>query len=139
MNNIIVGIGIAIGVSFFILYNRKKKWLKPDVVWLICTVLLFIGIIGVIYPEYFKKYVTAFPFGFFTPIIYWTFDRIFKRISENLKGRDFILYLRNSNEINNGLGANNSHVKVSDKLFSFGLLIIIIGTLFIGIKYLMIY
>lgn len=73
-------------------------------------------------------------FGFCVPIVYWTFDRIFKRISENIHGRDFVLFLRNSNEINNGLGAKNPHVKGSDKLFSFGLLIIIIVTLFIGIQ-----
>ncbi|WP_157814114.1 hypothetical protein [Olleya sp. Bg11-27] len=48
--------------------------------------------------------------------------------------RDFILFLRNSDEINNGFGAENPHVKNSDKLFSFGLLIIIVGTLLIGIQ-----
>ena len=72
-------------------------------------------------------------FGFCVPIIYWVFDRIFKRISENIHKRDFILFLRNSDEINNGFGSKNPHVKNSDKLFSFGLLIIIIGTLLIGI------
>ncbi len=63
-----------------------------------------------------------------------TFDRIFKRISENLHKRDFILFLRYSDEINSGFGAKNPQVKNSDKLFSFGLLIIIVGTLFIGIQ-----
>jgi hypothetical protein len=68
-------------------------------------------------------------FGLCVPIIYWVFDRIFKRISERIHQRDFILYLKNSDEINSGWGAKNPHVKASDILFSIALLIIIMGSL----------
>lgn len=134
MNNSIIGIGIALGISFLILYTRKAKWMKPKIVWMICVGLLTIGLFGILYYKSEYRNDRIMYFGCCVPIIYWTFDRIFKRISENLYNRDFILYMRNSDEINNGFGAENSHVKNSDKLFSFGLLIIIVGTLLIGIQ-----
>ncbi|NRR93490.1 hypothetical protein HSX10_18105 [Winogradskyella undariae] len=134
MDNSIIGIGIALGISFFILYTRKTKWMKPKIVWLICVGLLIIGLFGILYSNAEFRNDRIMYFGFCVPIIYWIFDRFFKRISENLHKRDFILFLRYSDEINSGFGAKNPQVKNSDKLFSFGLLIIIVGTLFIGIQ-----
>ena len=129
-----VGIGIALGISFFILYTRKKKWMNPKIVWLICVGLLAIGLFGFLYSKTEFRNDRIMYFGFCVPTVYWAFDRIFKRISENIHNRDFILFLRYSDEINSGFGAKNLKVKNSDKLFSFGLLIIIVGTLFIGIR-----
>ena len=133
MDNSIIGIGVALGVSFFILYTRKTKWMKPKIVWLICVGLLTIGLFGILYTQSELKNDRIMYFGFCVSIIYWIFDRIFKRISENLHKRDFILFLRYSSEINDTFGAKNPGVKSSDKLFSFGLLIIIVATLLIGI------
>ncbi|WP_271768087.1 hypothetical protein [Aquimarina algiphila] len=134
MDNSAIGIGIALGVSFLILYTRKKKWLNPKIVWLICIGLLTIGLFGILNSKNEFRNERIMYFGFCVPIIYWIFDRIFKQISENIHNRDFILFLRNSDEINSGFEAKNTHVKTSDKLFSFGLLVIIIATLFIGIQ-----
>ncbi len=134
MDNSIIGIGIALGVSFFILYTRKKRWMTEKIVWLICIGLLALGIFGFLYSKSEFRGDKVMYFGFCVPIVYWIFDRLFKKISENIHKRDFILFLRYSDEINDGLGAKNPHVKDSDKLFSFGLLIIIIGTLLIGIQ-----
>jgi len=134
LDNSIIGIGIALGVSFFILYTRKTKWMTEKIVWLICSGLLAIGLFGLMYSKSEFRNDRIMYFGFCVPIVYWVFDRIFKRISENIHGRDFTLFLRYSNEINDGFGAKNTHVENSDKLFSFGLLIIIVGTLFIGIQ-----
>ena len=134
MDNSIIGIGIALGVSFFILYTRKKKWMTEKIVWLFCIGLLAFGIFGRLYSKSEFRDDKVMYFGFCVPIVYWIFDRLFKKISENIHKRDFILFLRYSDEINYGLGAKNPHVKDSDKLFSFGLLIIIVATLFIGIK-----
>jgi hypothetical protein len=133
LDNSIIGIGVALGVSFFILYTRKKKWMNPKIVWLICIGLLSIGIYGLYITKIEFKSDRIMYFGFLAPIIYWTFDRIFKKISFRIHNRDFILYLRYSDEINDSFGAKNPHVKVSDKLFSFGLLIIIVTILFAGI------
>ncbi len=134
MDNSIIGIGIALGVSFFILYTRKKKWMTEKIVWLICIGLLVFGIFGFLYSKSEFRDDKVMYFGFCVPIVYWIFDRLFKKISENIHKRDFILFLRYSDEINDGFGAKNPHVKDSDKLFSFGLLIIIVVTLFLGIK-----
>ena len=134
MDNSIIGIGIALGVSFFILYTRKKKWMTEKKVWLICIGLLTIGIFGFLHSKSEFRDDRVMYFGFCVPIVYWIFDRLFKKVSENIHKRDFILFLRYSDEINDGLGAKNPHVKDSDKLFSFGLLIIIVATLFIGIE-----
>lgn len=132
MDNNIIGIGIALGISFLSLYTRKKAWMKPKIVWLICIVLFTIGWFNFSHSEFRNDKIMYF--GFCVPLIYWTFDRIFKQISERIHKRDFILFLQGSEEINDGFRAKNPHVKISDKLFSFGLLIIIIGTLLIGIQ-----
>jgi len=108
--------------------------MNPKIVWLICIGLLAIGLFGFLYSKTELRNDRIMYFGFCVPIIYWIFDRVFKRISENIYKRDFILFLRNSDEINSGFGAENPHMENSDKLFSFGLLIIIVGTLFIGIQ-----
>lgn len=108
--------------------------MTEKIVWLICIGLLAIGIFGFLYSKSEFRDDKVMYFGFCVPIVYWIFDRLFKKISENIHKRDFILFLRYSDEINDGLGAKNPHVKDSDKLFSFGLLIIIVVTLFIGIK-----
>ena len=134
MDNSIIGIGIALGVSFFILYSRKKKWMTEKIVWLICIGLLAFGILGLLNSKSEFKDDKVMYFGFCVPIVYWIFDRLFKKISENIHKRDFILFLRYSDEINDRIGSKNPHLKVSDKLFSFGLFIIILVTLFIGIK-----
>jgi hypothetical protein len=134
LNNSVIGIGIALGISFFILYTRKKKWMNPKIIWLTCFGLLAVGLFGLLNSETEIRNDRVMYFGFCVPMVYWIFDRVFKRISENIHKRDFILFMRYSNEINDGFGAKNPHVKDSDKLFSFGLLIIIVVTLIIGMK-----
>ncbi|MEP0265211.1 hypothetical protein [Dokdonia sp.] len=131
MDTSIIGIGIALFLPFSILYTRKEKWQNPKIIWIICGVLLFIGVLGIINTNSQFKSDRMTYFGLCLPIVYWIFDRIFKRISERIHQRDFILYLRNSGEINDSLGAKNPHVKASDKLFSIALLIIIMGSLVI--------
>ena len=128
MDTSIIGIAIAIGLPIFILYTRKKKWQNPKIVWIICSVLLFIGVFRIINTNSEFKSDRMIHFALCLPIVYWISDRIFKKISERLHQRDFILYLRNSDEIDDGLRAENPHVKASDKLFSVVLLIIIIGS-----------
>jgi hypothetical protein len=108
--------------------------MKPKIVWLFNIGLLLTGLFGILYSNSEFKGDRILYFELCVPIIYWTFDRVFKRMSENLHKRDFILFLRGSGEINERFGAKNQHVKISDKLFSFGLLIIIIGSLLIGIQ-----
>ena len=134
MNNATIGITIGIGVSFLFLYTRKTKWMKPKIVWAITIGLFLIGMFEILFTKPELKADRILYLGLCIPLTYWTFDRIFKRISENIHSRDFILFLRGSGEVNERIGAKNPHVKISDKLFTFGLVIIIIGTLLIGIQ-----
>ncbi|WP_289063958.1 hypothetical protein [uncultured Zobellia sp.] len=134
MDNSIIGVGAAIGISFFILNKRKRPWMNPKVVWLSCIGLLAMGLYGFLFVKPELRQDRTMFFGFCVPIVYWIFDRIFKRISENIHQRDFILFLRYSDEINHGFGAKNPHVKISDKFFSIGLLLIIVVTLVIGMS-----
>ncbi|QXP69849.1 hypothetical protein H0I29_14660 [Polaribacter sp. R2A056_3_33] len=133
MDKSIIGIFFALGISFFILYSRKAKWMTPKKVWFFCLGFLIVGIFGLLLKNELRNERLMY-FGFCVPLVYWIFDRLFKKLSEKIHNRDFILFLRNSSEIDYGFSAENPHVKTSDKLFSFGLLIIIIGTLFIGMK-----
>lgn len=133
MDKSIIGIGIALGLSFFILYSRKKVWLKPKIVWTVCGILFVTGVIGLLNRNSGQEDELAMYYGLCVPIIYWTFDRIFRKASIGLHKRDFILYMRNSDEINSQLFGENPHVKASDKLFSFGLLVVIVGALLIGL------
>ena len=82
MDNSIIGIGIALGVSFFILYTRKKKWMTEKIVWLFCIGLLAFGIFGLLYSKSEFRDDKVMYFGFCVPIVYWIFDRLFKKISE---------------------------------------------------------
>lgn len=133
MNSSFIGIIIALGVSFFFLYMRKEKWLNPKIVWLFCIALFSIGIYGLfIFKPELKNDQIMF-MGFLIPLIYWSFDRFFRKISFKIHKRDFFLFLRFSKEIDDSFGAKNIHIKESDKLFSFGLLMIIVISLLIGI------
>ncbi|TYP99679.1 hypothetical protein C7447_101283 [Tenacibaculum adriaticum] len=133
MNNSTIGICVALGVSFFFLYTRKKKWQNPKIVWLICFGLLLLGISGFVISNTKIKRDLILYYGFCIPIIYWFFDRLFKTLSFKIQNRDFILYLKGSDEIDSSLGGKNPHVKESDILFSFGLLIIIVLSTLIGV------
>lgn len=134
MDKSLIGTSIALGISFIIMYSRKEKWLNPKIVWLTLSGLCIIGVIGLIKTNAeFKDNLILF-YGFCVPLIYWIFDRIFKLISLRIQKRDFYLWLRNSDEIDNQLFAKNPHVKITDKILSFGLLIIIIAALLVGIE-----
>lgn len=132
MDKSLIGIGVALGVSFFILYRRRKKWLTEKKVWFTCILLFTIGLLGFLYSKSGYREDKIMYFGFCGPLFYWIFDRIFKRISESIHKRDFILFLMYSDEIDDSVGAKNPHVKDSDKLFSFGLLVVIIVIPIIG-------
>jgi len=57
----------------------------------------------------------------------------FKRESLKVHKRDFYLFLRGSKEIDNApFFPENPHIRLSDKVFSFTLLILILGLTFFG-------
>ena len=130
MDLTLVSLGIGIGVPFILLYERKKKWCSDKLRWILTGILFLTGIIttAVIAEEK--------PDGVFyflcVPFAYNCFDRWFKYLSIKKKGRDFYLWLSNSDEIDDRLFAKNPHVKTLDKVFSLLLLLIIMGLMVVG-------
>ena len=132
MDKSIVGIGIAIGLSFFFLYTRKKKWAKPKMRWLVCSGLFVIGLVGLIMNPISNEENIMLFWGLCVPIVYYSIDRLFRLLSFKIYDRDFILWLRWSDEIDDSLFGKNPHVKAYDRLFSIGLLIIIFTLTVLG-------
>ncbi len=115
------------------MYTRISNTANPKLRWLICICLSIIGIIGI---QINYKPDSDMPFFFFClciPFVYYTFDRIFRQISIKLHNRDYILWVNGSSEIDDRLFAENRHVKTSDKIFSIGLIIIVILIIPLGI------
>lgn len=118
----IIGIIISLGISLFILYTRKEKWISMKIKMILLIAMTVTSIIG-----FFSSNDNATRFFFYSmiiPPISFSLDTIFKLMSLRLYNRDFYLYLRGSKEINDsfsGLGMNK-HIRWSDIIFSFGVL-----------------
>jgi len=124
---LLLGCAISIGVNFFLLYNRKKKWATDNLRWSICIILLIAGLTFIFSSKAKTDYeFMVFSYCLTTPIIYNSFDRLFKKLSKQFYGRDFYLWLRYSSEIDYSLFGKNPHVKASDIFFSITLLFLII-------------
>ncbi len=122
---------IGLCLSFILLYNRKKKWATDKNRWIISGGTFLVGLIG-----YLIKGLNATAFGLhflFIPFVFNCFDRLFKFISIRRSGRDFYLYLRYSEEIDDKIFADNPHINGFDKFFSIALLFIIIGLIMFGV------
>lgn len=126
-----IGIGAYVGISFLLLMTRMRSWNTDMVRWIVCGVPAFIGIIllftakaGIDRDFHFMAWCLI------SPVFYNIADRLLKILSIKLIGRDFILWIRGSSQLNRGWGADNSHVTFLDKVFSFLLLIVIIVLLF---------
>jgi len=130
-----IGIMLSLGINFFLLFTRKRKWNTWKVRWIIASTLLVVAVVCIVSSSV-KNYDTiAFAWCLSTVFIYNLLESIFDMISKRTHGRTFYLWLRGSEEINYNFGAKNEHVKLSDKLISLTLLLFIfilpiIGSLF---------
>lgn len=125
-DNAAIGIAIAFGVCFFFLYTRRMKWAKPEVRWIISAGLFILGISGWLLDANSTKEDLMLYWGLCVPLFYYAFDRLFRMISIRRNGRDFILWLKGSSEIDDSFGGKNPHVKGLDMVLSLGLLIFIV-------------
>jgi len=116
------------------LYTRKNKWFSLSIKFVMTILLMTIGIIGLIFSAN-NNYRFIF-YSLLIPFLYLLTDRLFKWISFRFHDRDFILYLQWSNEINYRISriGSNKHVKKSDIIFSFSLLILIVVLTLFGIE-----
>lgn len=124
---------ISIGVPIFLLYTRKKSWCSDKLRWAITTTLFLIGIFGYLIEK--ERFSHNGCYFLFSPFIYNLFDRILKTISIKKYNRDFYLFLRNSDEIDDTMFTSNPHINWFDKLVSFLLLILILGLPFLFILF----
>lgn len=123
MNSAQLGIVIGIGIRVLLLYSRKSKWFHPIRVAIGYCVLFSVGLIGIQYPT--DRETLILFLNYCIPLIYFVMDRILKKVSLQINGRDFYLWLRGSNEVDDRLEGKNPHVKPIDQLISVGLLIYI--------------
>ena len=128
----IIGIIISFGLSLLMLYKRKEKWFseKRTLYWIVGSFLT--SIIGLTLST--NNHYRFLFYSLIVPPIFFFMDKLFKYLSFKIHDRDFYLYLRGSKEINDSLSGlgKNKHIKASDILFSFGLLILIIGLTVFG-------
>ncbi len=123
---IIIGLIFSLGLSISLLYLRMKKWLKNTVKWLITITLAIIGLIGFLVTRS-ADYRFLF-YSMMIPSVYLLIDNLFKKISVRFQGRDFYLYLRNSDDIDE----HDEDISALDIVFSFTILGLIMGLCVLG-------
>jgi len=129
-----LGFSVALGTCFLFLYTRKSKWFPSKIKWLASIILILLGTSGFILTPIADNENILLYWGLCVPFISYSFDRLFKYICEKKYNRDFILWLKNSDEIDDSIFGKNPHVKPLDKLFSVAMIfIIMLGTLLGGI------
>lgn len=130
MDPALIGISIGLGLPFFFLYSRKKDWLNPTKVYLLNTIICFTGLILALLIQNREYYFVAWCFS--CPLAIFFLDRNLKNYSKKKNGRDFILWLRYSDEIDDSIGAENPQVTTLDKVISIIMLISVWGLLVAG-------
>ena len=125
---IFIGIAIAFGGSLVLLYTRKQSWNTDRLRWTLTGMFAFAGTVGLIAMVPGVNHDGGSLFAcMLVPLFYNCCDRLFKKISERKQGRDFYLYLRGSNEIDDRMGGKNPHVTTLDIVFSSGLWLLIVA------------
>ena len=123
MNNltIIIGFVFSFGLSFTMFYLRMKSWFKSSAKTIVTISLAVIGLIGFQMTN--KNDFRFLFYSMIVPIIYLLFDILFKKLSIKYQGRDFYLYLRFSDDLDN----HDEDISALDIIFSLSILIIIFG------------
>ena len=129
---VIAGISVGLGLSFFFLYTRKMSWSKPIVRWVITGCLFAFGLVNLLSTENATSDERILYWDLCVPLLYYSFDRLFRHLSFRIYQRDFVLYLKNTFENHGGWGNKNPHVQPWHKVFSFGLIFIIVALILIG-------
>ena len=118
---------MSLGLPFFLLYQRKQKWYTPRFKRMLAMGMSSVGLLGFLLSNT-NNYRFLF-YSLLTTPIFILLESLFKRFSIQKHHRDFYLWLRYSNDIDDSLSGmgTNTHVKTSDKIFSITLLLFIVG------------
>lgn len=113
----IIGIVIAYGVSFILLFTRMHKWNTDKLRLVVTSILLIVSLVGLPI-DGLERDINFLHFCLKCPFIYCCMDILFKAISKSVYNRDFYVWLRGSDDIGPSIFDKNPHVKPLDKLFS---------------------
>lgn len=129
---IISGFVISFGFSLFMLFTRKKQWFSAEIKALLLLFLIITGLVGFIGAV--ENSARFLYYSMLVPPISFLIDRLFRHLSIKLHKRDFYLYLKGSDEIDDSISGfgKNKHIKASDVIFSFGMFIIILFLTIMG-------
>ena len=123
----IVSISLSLGIPFMLLYSRKKGWNSHKFKQTLFFGMSIIGLLGFILAR--TNSLRFLFYAILTTPVFLLVDYGFKYLSIKEHNRDFYLWLRFSDEIDDsfsGIG-KNKHVKTTDIIFSISLLILIAG------------
>ncbi len=118
-----LAIFISFGIPMILLHTRKNKWNTFGVKLFLGIIMLIVTLIGLPLSQNREQHFLFF--SFLSTPFYLLLDYWFKMMSIKIHDRDFYLYIRNSSErtrFKNGR-ASESHIQISDKVFSFLLLL----------------
>lgn len=121
------------GFNFFQIYQRKKAWLKSKFTFTTLLLIACFAFTSLLFSD--PNSNRHIKWALITPFLFYLINYSFTQISIKLQNRDFHLWLRGSNEISELTFKDGSHIKWSDKILSFSLLIICI-LLMISVSYL---
>jgi hypothetical protein len=126
---------LSIGLCFLSLYTRKSQRISQKEKYVFMTILFCAGVIG-----FFSSDHTSWEFvSYFmaVPAITFFVDRLLRLLSFKFQNRDFYLYLKYSNEIDESfpMRGKNPHVSTLDIVFSMTMLVTMMGLFLIGAMY----
>ena len=127
---------LSICLSFLSVYTRKSKQISLKEKYVLVTFLVCAGVIF-----FFSSDNMSWKFiGYFMvvpPVVFFV-ERLFRLLSIKFQNRDFDLYLRGSNEIEDSffMRGKNPHVTALDIVFSISMLGTIMGLVLLGVLYL---
>lgn len=125
---VFIGIFLGLGLSSIIMYGRKN--ISIFIRAFVALSGLIVGVYGLLVIDQNKKSDLIIYWGLFSTGLYFIFDRILFILNHKLQQRDFILWLKGSNEIN--FYGRNPHVIWLDKVSSILSLVFIVFLMGLG-------
>lgn len=119
-----IGLILSGGIPFFLLFNRKKNWASSKNKKVLGFSFFCVGMGMFLFAN--SNGLRYFSYAFVVTSIYLVLDFWVKKWSFKIHNRDIYLWLRGSDE------DNLDGVKLSDKLFSFILLLLIMSLIVLG-------
>jgi hypothetical protein len=125
----IISISISFGLSMLMIFLRRADWFTTKLKNIIIYIFSIVGLIGFVFSD--SNNFRYFFYSFLVPPIMLLVERLFKSLSFKLHKRNFYLYLSTNVDWEWIVGENDK-IRPTDIIFSFSLLIINMGLVFLG-------